>query len=118
MATYLYECIIKDPADETKNLGHGEFEEIHSINIKLEHCPHCAKDGIVTEIRRLINCSNRGGSVELYGQDLVDKVKSDTQKLKKDMYSNSNTYANLLGESKMNDLQTRMDKNKSDRKNY
>ena len=48
MPTYIYKC-------ET----HGEFEVEHSINDKLEECPHCkaeGKEGVTVE--RLIS----GGS--------------------------------------------------------
>ena len=117
MATFLYECKISDPTDETKNLGHGEFEEEHSIHSKLEHCPHCAKNGVVTEVKRLISCLSKG-TVELYGQDLVDKVKADAQQLKKEMYQKEDTYANLLGIDKYESIQKRMDRQKQDRKNY
>lgn len=45
MPTYLYECPI-----------HGEFEEQHSINDKLETCPHCVEEGRLTprKVKRLI----------------------------------------------------------------
>lgn len=43
MPAYLYTCPI-----------HNEFEEIHSIKDKLEHCPQCKENGIQTPVIRLI----------------------------------------------------------------
>jgi len=100
MSTFLYLCPI-----------HNEFEEEHSIKIKLELCPHCQLEGKETSIKRLINFQG-GGVVELYGQDLVDKVKADASKLKRDAAKNEKIYSNLLGESRYNDLQSRIDKQK------
>jgi putative FmdB family regulatory protein len=100
MPTYEYECPV-----------HGVFEEMHSITIKLEHCAQCKEDGNEQEIKRLISLNGRG-IVELVGQDLVDKVKSDTNKLKKDMYKSEKVYANLLGEDRYESMQKKIDKNK------
>lgn len=38
MPTYIYFCKV-----------HGEFEEFHSINSKLEECPKCKAEGISSE---------------------------------------------------------------------
>lgn len=100
MPTYLYECSI-----------HGEFEEYHSMSLKLEHCPHCEKENVVSEVKRLIN-STSVGVVELTGQELIDKVKADTQKLKKDMGKSEKIYSNMLGDAQYQKLQTQMDKQK------
>jgi putative FmdB family regulatory protein len=100
MPTYDYLCPV-----------HGEFEEVHSITTVLTHCPKCKEDGNDTEVKRLISCATPG-TVELTGQELIDKVKSDTQQLKKDMQKSDKVYANMLGESRYHDLQTRMDRRK------
>lgn len=100
MPTYLYECS-----------EHGEFEEYHSVNIKLEKCPHCEKDGKDTEVKRLI-CGTTRGVVELTGQDLVDSIKADVKRIKKEANADANKYANLIGEQRYNDIQTRMDRQK------
>ncbi len=100
MPTYLYLCE-----------QHGEFEQEHSIKIKLEVCPKCQEENInpPLPVTRLINnCTI--GVVELTGQDLVDKVKSDAQNLKKEMSKSTNTYANMLGESRYHQLQTKLDR--------
>ena len=47
MPTYEYEC----PT-------HGEFEETHSINTKLEHCPQCKEAGTDQTVKRLISLYN------------------------------------------------------------
>lgn len=100
MPTYEYECP-----------KHGIFEEFHSMSIKLEHCPECEKAGETIEIKRLISLGSRG-IVELTGQDLIDKIKSDTKQLKKDAAKDEKIYANLLGEDKYQQLQTKMDQRK------
>lgn len=104
MPTYLYKC----PT-------HGEFEEIHSIVTKLEFCPQCESEGNKTEIKRLINGGGSGkGIVELYGQDLVDKVKADSKQIAKDASRSESIYANLLGDQKMSDVTKRLDQQKKD----
>lgn len=101
MPTYLYECQI-----------HGEFEEYHSMSKILEMCPKCQEEGLEPQqLKQLINCSSKG-IVELTGQDLVDKIKSDAQKTKQEAAKDEKVYANLLGEEKYQSLQTRMDQQK------
>lgn len=100
MPTYEYECPI-----------HGIFEEMHSITIKLEHCNKCKEEGKEQEIKRLISLNGKG-VVELTGQDLVDKVKSDAKVLKQDMHKNENLYANLLGNDKYEAMQKKIDASK------
>ena len=92
MPTYLYKC----STENCKN--YPEFEEFHSISSKLDNCPQCG-----SEVTRLINCEG-GAKVELFGQDFVDKIKSDAKKLKKEVHSNENTMANLVGENKFNSI--------------
>ena|SRR5271154_4308344 len=101
MPTYLYEC----PT-------HGEFEEYHSMSQMLEVCPKCQEAGVEPQkLKQLINCLSKG-TVELYGQDLIDKCKSDAQQIKKDAAKSDKVYANLLGEDKYHALQTKMDRQK------
>jgi hypothetical protein len=52
------------------------------------------------------------GVVELYGQDLVDKVKSDANSLKREMHNSEKVYSNLLGEAHYEKLQTQIDRQK------
>lgn len=55
MPSYLYHCEV-----------HGEFEEVHSINDKLEECPKCKEEGKpVQKVTRLIS---GGGSFILSGR--------------------------------------------------
>lgn len=100
MAIYEYLCPI-----------HGEFEAEHSIKIKLEHCPQCKEDGKEQTIKRLISLGGKG-VVELSGQDLINKLKDDAKQLQKDASKSEKIYSNLLGESKYNDLQTKLDRRK------
>lgn len=100
MPTYLYLC----------TTTHGEFEEEHSIKIKLEFCPKCQEEGRPNiKIERLINCTSKG-TVELYGQDLVDKCKADAKQLQHEASKDANKYASLMGEDKYHQLQTKMDR--------
>lgn len=103
MPTYEYFCEI-----------HGEFEEIHSISTVLTHCPKCKEEGKDTVVKRLISFATPG-TVELYGQDLVDKVKADTKQLKKEIYGSEQKYANFIGQDHYQKLQTKMDKRKRDK---
>jgi len=97
MPTYLYACC-----------EHGEFEEMHSITIVLEHCPKCKEEGKETPVKRLI-ASATPGTMELTGQELSDKVKSDIKQLKKDMHKSEALYANMLGNDKYEKMQQKID---------
>lgn len=106
MPTYLHSCTDKDCAHE--------WEDFYSVSKDPPKiCPKCNKE----TAERLI-CGTSRGVVELYGQDLVDKIKGDTQQLKKDMGKSEKTYSNMLGESRYESMQKQMDKAKKDRKNY
>lgn len=100
MPTYLYECP-----------DHGEFEEYHSMSHLIEDCPKCQAEGkeTVQKVKRLI-CGTSRGIVELTGQDLVDKVKSDAKQLQRDASKSEKIYSNILGEEKYHQLQTKMDR--------
>lgn len=98
MPIYEYECPV-----------HGIFEEEHSILIKLEFCPKCKEEGKEQSIKRLISLGGRG-VVELYGQELIEKCKSDAKKIEQEASKNENKYANLLGEDRMHKLQTDFDR--------
>lgn len=100
MPTYLYECPIC-----------SEFEEFHSNSTKLEECPMCAKNGVASKVNRLI-CGTNRGIIELYGQDLVDSVKADTEKIKRDASKSERIYSNIIGEDKYQGLQSSIDKQK------
>lgn len=103
MPTYLYIC-------EKNN---QEFEEFHSIKTELEECPICKEKGFEQhKPKRLIAGGSGKGIVELSGQDLIDKSKSDAQKFKKEVYSSEALYSNILGESRYQSIQTQMDKRK------
>lgn len=105
MPTYLYECP-----------NHGEFEEYHSMSKMLQVCPKCQEEGKEPQqLKQLINCMSKG-VVELQGQELVDKLKGDAQKIKQEAAKNENVYANLLGDDKYQALQTRMDRQKRGRR--
>jgi hypothetical protein len=108
MPEYLYECP-----------KHGEFEETHSIMVKLEVCPKCIEESIdpPNEVKRLINCMTKG-VVELTGNELTAKVKEDANQLQRDAMKSTDLYANLIGESKYQELQQRIDYGKRNRGGY
>lgn len=103
MPTYEYDC----PT-------HGVFEEVHSIKIKLEHCPQCKEDGKETPVKRLISLGGKG-VVELTGAELVSKVKADAAQLKKEAAKSEKVYSSLLGEDKYQSLQTSIDRRKREK---
>lgn len=96
MPTYEFQC------EECKH----ESEVYQSMSApNPDECPSCkAKD----KTKKLISLGSKG-VVELYGQELVDKIKGDAQKMKQEAAKNENIYANLLGEDKYQSMQTTMD---------
>ena len=85
-----------------------EWEDEYSIkDDPPDTCPKCQ----AKTVKRLISLGGKG-VVELTGQELIDKCKNDAKQLKKDMTNNANVYANMLGESRYNELQTKMDRRK------
>lgn len=90
------------------NCNH-EWEDFYSIKAEPPTtCPKCNKE----TAKRLISGGSGRGVVELGGNELVEKVKSDAQALKREAAASEKVYANLLGEQKYQDLQTRMDRQK------
>lgn len=102
MPTYEHRC------DTCKH----EWEDSYSIKADPpKECPECKAETVT----RLISGAP-SGVVELYGQDLIDKVKSDAQKEKAKAAKDEKVYANLLGEDRYQALQTRMDRQKRERR--
>jgi putative FmdB family regulatory protein len=85
-----------------------EWEDEYSIKADPpDTCPACG----AKTVKRLISLGGKG-VVELTGQDLINKCKEDAKQIKKEMHQNANVYANMLGEDRYNDLQTKMDRRK------
>ena len=85
-----------------------EWEEVRSITAPdPTHCPQCGAEGNITH---LISGGSGKGRVELYGNDLTDKIKADAKQLQRDAAGSEKIYANLLGEDKHQALQSRMDR--------
>lgn len=102
MPTYEHRC------DTCKH----EWEDSYSIKLDPpKECPSCKAETVT----RLISLGGKG-VVELQGQELIDKIKSDTNQLKKDMAAKEKVYANMLGEDKYHALQTKMDQQKRERR--
>jgi putative FmdB family regulatory protein len=103
MPTYEYMC---------ESCKH-EWEDYHSIMQEpVKVCPECGKE----TAKRLISGGSGRGVVTLYGQEREVKIKSDAKKWKKEIYANEYQYANVIGESKYQDIQARMDNKKAERK--
>ena len=110
MPTYEFKC---QAEIDDKECGH-EWEEYLSIKAPdPEECPKCHAKG---KVLRLVSGGSGRGTVELYGQDLVDKIKSDAKKIKSNAAKDEKVYANLLGEERYQQLQTKMDQRKRGRK--
>lgn len=88
-----------------------QFEWSETYSIKADPPEQCPKCQLLTA-QRMISGGSGKGIVQLTGNDLTDKIKSDATQLKKEMYSNEATYANMLGNDKYQQIQTRMDKRK------
>lgn len=81
-------------------VANEEFEEFHSITIVLEDCPLCKKAGRSPHApKRLISGGSGRGIVELSGQELMQQIKSDSLKMKKDIFTSEKKLANIIGES-------------------
>jgi hypothetical protein len=102
MPTYLYEC------QETKE----EFETEHSIKTELEYCILCKERGLPTHKPKRLIAGATLGKVNLTGHELTAKTKEDIQKLKRDVYSDPKKYANVVGEERYHNIQTKMDRNR------
>lgn len=100
MPTYEHRC----------NTCLHEWEDDYSIKVDPpKTCPACKAEGVM----RLISLGAKG-VVELTGNELVTKTKEDIVKLKKEMHSSTKVYANMLGEEKYHNLQTKLDQQKKD----
>jgi putative FmdB family regulatory protein len=88
-----------------------EWEDEYSIKADPpDTCPNCKSK----TVKRLISLGGKG-VVELTGQDLIDKCKSDAKKIQIEASKDENTYANLLGYDKYHELQTKIDRRKRKR---
>jgi putative FmdB family regulatory protein len=84
----------------------NEWEEWLSMSApNPTHCPKCHAEGNIT---KLISLGSKG-VVELYGNELVAKLKEDGKQLQREASKNENVYADLLGYDKMESLTKRMD---------
>jgi len=102
MPTYEYMC---------EECNH-EWEEYHEITRDpTKVCPECGKESA----KRLISGGSGKGVVTLYGGELKAKIKDDAKKLSRDAKTKESVYANLLGNDKYQEIQSRMDKNKPER---
>jgi putative FmdB family regulatory protein len=103
----IYEFLCNE--DECKH----EWEVHQSMSApNPEECPKCHSK---EKIKKLISLGSKG-IVELYGNELVAKVKEDAKKLKQDAAKDEKLYSNLLGETRYEQLQTKMDQQKTIRR--
>lgn len=77
-----------------------------------EECPKCqGKENII----RLISGGSGKGIVNLEGREYVEKVKQDAKNYAKEVYGSEKQYANVLGESNYNRIQSSMDRAKREK---
>lgn len=74
-----------------------EFEEFQSMSDPFPPCPKCG-----AETKRQISFSG-GVKVELYGDELFAKLRTEGQALKRKAMTNEKLLSNLVGESKYQD---------------
>ena len=85
-----------------------EWEDTYSIKVEPPKvCPKCQKE----TAKRVISLGGKG-VVELTGNELVSKLKDDARAMKGKASRDEKVYANLLGETKYQELQTRIDRQK------
>ena len=85
-----------------------EWEDTYSIKQDPPKvCPKCLKE----TAKRVISLGGKG-VVELTGHELISKLKEDARNIKKEAAKSEKVYANLLGESKYQSLQQRIDRQK------
>jgi len=95
MPTYEHRC------DTCKH----EWEDEYSIKADPPKiCPECKAETVV----RLISLGGKG-VVELGGNELVEKLKSDAKALQREAKKDEKVYANLLGEDRYQNMQSQMD---------
>jgi len=74
-----------------------EWEEEYSIKEDPPKiCPQCKQE----TAKRLISGGSGRGIVELYGQELKDKLRADGQALKRKVKTSEKLLANVVGEAK------------------
>lgn len=103
MPTYYHEC----QNEECKYCWESEYSIKDPAPTT---CPKCNKE----TAKRMIATAVRG-KVELYGQELMTKLKEDGAQLRKEAYSSEKAYANIIGESNYQKIQSDMDKNRRER---
>jgi putative FmdB family regulatory protein len=98
MPTYEHQC--------TNTECNHEWEDYYSVTEDPPKiCPKCQKE----TAKRVITCMAKG-IVKLEGQELIDKCVADGKKMAREASKDPNLYANLIGESKYNELQTKLDR--------
>jgi putative FmdB family regulatory protein len=101
MPTYSHICISETCLNE--------WDDFYSIVADPPTtCPKCGQ----ATAQRVISGGSGRGIVELTGHDLTAKVKEDTAKLKQEMHSDENTYANMTGHDTYQKLQQKLDEGK------
>lgn len=101
MPTYVHIC-----TDEKCN---HEWEDFYSITKDPPKiCPQCNQE----TAQRVISGGSGKGQMVLTDEEFKAGLKDEVRKIKKDMHSNANTYANFLGEDKYHQIQTQMDRRK------
>jgi hypothetical protein len=98
--TYLHQCDNEECATE-------EWEDYYSISAPIPPCPTCGKDG-----HRLISGGSGRGIVNLTGDELVNKIKSDARDIENHAGKNENFAANFISPDLYEKKQGQIDKAK------
>lgn len=99
MPTYEHCCLAPDCKHE--------WEDMYSIKSDPPtQCPKCLQE----TAQRLVSGGSGRGNVELTGNDLKEKIKSDSVEFRKDVMKSENLLANVIGESKFNQQQSTYEK--------
>jgi hypothetical protein len=69
-------------------------------------CPQCHQE----TAKRLISGGSGKGTVEVYGQELKEKLVAEGAAYRKEVYASENKYANFIGEDRYQSIQSSMDR--------
>jgi hypothetical protein len=102
MPVYLYECLVSSE----------EFETTHSIKTEQEDCIVCLEKGLPNHKPKALISGPSLGKVVLTGHALTAKQKEDDIKFSREVHASEKLYSNVLGESRYENLQQNIDRNK------
>lgn len=104
MPTYLFLCTLKE--------CQHEWEEFLNMSDPIPNvCPKCLA---LNSTKRLISGGSGRGKVVLTGNELKEKLDQEANEMRKEIYSNENSLANIIGEEKYHAKESYRDQVKKD----